>query len=154
MENKDYMKEYRNTPLGRAQMLISNYIRNDRNNGFGKVVDFDARWIVENIMSKPCSHCGKTGWDKIGCNRIDNTKGHTKDNIEPCCRECNIGQGAIDYNSKQVYQYTLDGQLVNKYSSAMDAERKTGFNHSHIIECCNGKHNKHKNFKWSYEIYQ
>ena len=31
------MKEYRKTPLGRAQMLISNYIRNDRDNGFGKV---------------------------------------------------------------------------------------------------------------------
>lgn len=150
MEKKDYRK----TPLGRASMLIQNYIRNDRNNGFGKVVDFDIKWMVENIMSKPCVYCGKEGWDIIGCNRIDNSKGHTKDNVEPCCRSCNIGKGAIEYNSRPVYQYTLGGKLIGKYSSTMEAERKTGFSHAHISECCNGIHNKHKNYKWSYEIYK
>ena len=147
------MREYRETPKGRANMLIANYKRNDRNNGFGDVVDFDSQWIVENIFTV-CPHCGETDWHKLGCNRLDNSRGHTKDNVEPCCRRCNIGLGAVENNSKKVYQYTLDDELVNEYESAMDAERKTGFNHSHIIESCNGKHNKHKNYKWSYEIYK
>lgn len=149
---RDWVREFRKTPSGRANMLLRNYIRNDRNNGFGDVIDFDADWMVENIMNKPCVHCGKTGWDKIGCNRIDNSKGHTKDNVEPCCRECNISLGAIEFNSKTVYQYTLDGELVSKYSSAMDVERATGFNHSHIIECCNGKIKTYKKYKWVYEM--
>lgn len=25
---------------------------------------------------------------RIGCDRIDNSKGHTKDNVVPCCVEC------------------------------------------------------------------
>lgn len=148
----NYMGEYRNTPKGRAKMLIANYVRNDRNNGFGNVIDFDSEWMVENIMNKSCAHCGKTGWKIIGCNRLDNSKGHTKDNVEPCCRECNISQGATEYNSKLVSQYTLDGVLVDKYYSAMDAERKTGFNHSHIIECCNGKIKTYKKYKWVYGL--
>lgn len=87
-ENK-YLKEYRKTPMGRAKILLSNYNRNDRIHNRGKG-DLTAKWIVENIFSKPCAHCGKEGWQVIGCNRIDNSKPHSKDNVEPCCRECNI----------------------------------------------------------------
>ena len=149
--NTDYMRVYRKTPKGRAMMLISNYIRNDRNNGFGEVIDFDTEWMIENVLSKPCAHCGKEGWDIIGCNRLDNSRGHTKDNVEPCCRECNISLGAIEYNSKPVCQYSIDGKFIERFESAMDAERKGGFNHSHIFECCNGKLKTHKKFKWAYE---
>ena len=39
------------------------------------------------IMSKPCVYCGDT--KRIGCDRLDNEKGHTKDNVVPCCVECN-----------------------------------------------------------------
>lgn len=62
----------------------------DEDRGFGKdALDFDSEWMIENILLKPCVHCGETDWTKIGCNRIDNTKPHTKDNVEPCCRNCN-----------------------------------------------------------------
>ena len=27
--------------------------------------------------------------EKIGCDRVDNSKGHTKDNVVPCCITCN-----------------------------------------------------------------
>ena len=86
--HKEYLKEYRNTPMGRALYILGNYNLSDRkyNRGQG---DLTAQWIVENIFSQPCKHCGKTGWDIIGCNRIYNDKPHTKDNVEPCCEECN-----------------------------------------------------------------
>lgn len=29
----------------------------------------------------------------MDCNRIDNSKPHTKDNVEPCCKSCNSRLG-------------------------------------------------------------
>ena len=48
-----------------------------------------AEWIIKNIFSRPCAHCGETDWRKLGCNRLDNSKPHTMDNCEPCCLKCN-----------------------------------------------------------------
>lgn len=85
----EYNKEYAKTPMGRAQRQYQQYKFMDTRNGFGDVIDFDAKWIVESIYTKKCAHCDETDWHKLGCNRIDNSKGHTKDNVEPCCFHCN-----------------------------------------------------------------
>ena len=83
-------KEYQDTLKGTANRRIQSYRRMDEERGFGKeCLDFDSGWLIENILLKPCVHCGETDWTKIGCNRLDNTKPHTKDNVEPCCRSCN-----------------------------------------------------------------
>lgn len=64
------------------------------------------------------------------------------------------------HNSKQVYQYTLDGELVGIYPSASEAARDTGFKQSNISRCCNGGYTykgewinyiTYKGYKWSYE---
>lgn len=81
-------KQYRQTPIGRAVNLLGGYQRNDKKYKRGECT-LTAQWIVENIFTKPCAHCGKTGWEIIGCNRLDNTLPHTPDNVEPCCEECN-----------------------------------------------------------------
>lgn len=86
---KEHQKQYNQTPMGRALYLLNNYNRNDKKHNRGKG-DLTAQWIVERIFSQPCVHCGKEGWDVIGCNRLDNSLPHTKDNVEPCCLECNI----------------------------------------------------------------
>ena len=38
------------------------------------------------------------------------------------------------------------------YPSAMEAERQTGANNSHIIECCRGKQKTCKGYHWQYFI--
>lgn len=81
----EYQKEYGKTPMGRAQHQIQQYKKMDRRNGFGDIIDFDAKWMVDNIYTKKCAYCDETDWRKLGCNRIDNSKGHTRDNVEPCC---------------------------------------------------------------------
>lgn len=86
---KEYDKQYRKTPMGRASHLLMAYNQSDKKHNRGKG-NLTAEWIVENIFSKPCTHCGISGWEVIGCNRIDNDKPHTKDNVEPCCGKCNI----------------------------------------------------------------
>ena len=52
-------------------------------------------------------------------------------------------------NSKQVAQYTLEGELNKVWNSAMEAERN-GFSQRHISECCQGKRKTHKGFIWKY----
>ena len=52
-------------------------------------------------------------------------------------------------NSKQVAQYTLEGELVKIWDSIMEAERN-GYHQGHISECCQGKRKTHKGFIWKY----
>ena len=52
--------------------------------------------------------------------------------------------------SKQVYQYTLDGELVRVWSSTRECGRN-GFSQSAISNCCNGKLKTYKGYKWSYQ---
>lgn len=97
-----YRKNWFKTPIGRAWSLLSAYNKSDKIYNRGKG-DLTAEWIVENIFSKSCVHCGETDWHKLGCNRLDNTKPHSKDNVEPCCRECNL---KLPRNSNQISEYS------------------------------------------------
>lgn len=95
---KEYNKNYSKTQYGRAYRLVNNYKLMDKRKGFEPSVDFNAQWIVDNIFSKPCPYCGETDWHLLGCNRIDDSKPHTKDNVEPCCKNCNckLGMSKLD----------------------------------------------------------
>lgn len=72
----------------RASNLVSAYKQQDRKYDRGECT-LTAQWIIDNIFTQKCAHCEKTGWDKLGCNRLDNSLPHTPDNVEPCCGECN-----------------------------------------------------------------
>lgn len=95
----EYQIEYDKTPMARANSLLCGYKRAD-NLFRGGGCTLTAKWIVENIFSKPCAHCGETDWTKIGCNRLDNSKPHTPDNVEPCCYNCNIKLLEMDRDNK------------------------------------------------------
>lgn len=133
--------------LRRAKNLVSDYKWHDVNtHGFNDEVDFDGQWIVDNIFDKGCIYCGETDWRKLGCDRIDNTKPHTKDNVVPCCTRCNKLRsnkftvdemkeiGAVikrienrhkDYclrRSKKVASYDKEGNLVKEYKAASQVQ--------------------------------
>lgn len=99
-ENKDtidetkanYQLKWRKTQIGRASYLVGNYQRHDKKAKRSECT-LTAKWIVENIFSKPCVYCGKTDWHELGCDRIDNSKPHTPENVVTCCEECNIKRG-------------------------------------------------------------
>ena len=136
---------FNSTKMGRAIRLVNNYNWMDkkanRENG-----DLTPIWVIENIFSKPCAHCGIEGWKVIGCNRLDNSKPHTMDNVEPCCEHCNHVLGG-KMKGKKVYQYTLDGVLVKIWENGNECAQ-LGFTHVH--ECCNGKRKTNKGYIWSY----
>lgn len=105
----------------------------------------------------------------------EDKKNNNVDNLEWCSAKYNMnyGEGAktrhkkINYSKpcyaknakingmktcKPIFQFSKDGVIVNKYASAKEASRKTGFNHSHICECANGKRYKTVgNYIWKYE---
>lgn len=140
-------KEWLHTPRGRASSLLNAYNHQDAKHNRGKG-DLTSEWIVKHILFEPCAHCGKKGWQIIGCNRLDNSKPHTKDNVEPCCKDCNDSQQK-ETLKKVVYQYTLNGELVKVWSSSCECG-KNGFHQGLVSECCNSKRKSHKGYKWSY----
>ncbi len=86
------------------------------------------------------------------------------ENLEWCSASYNMNYGTIKQRlrerelnhpklSKAVCQYTLDGELVATYPSAMEAMRQGGFHRGHIDECCNrSKYYKtHKGFIWRFK---
>ena len=41
------------------------------------------------LISKPCTYCGKIGNPYNGVDRTNNNKGYIKENCTPCCAYCN-----------------------------------------------------------------
>jgi hypothetical protein len=73
----------------RASKLLATYRNNDNRRGYENNLKKD--WFISNILSKPCHYCNST--DRIGSDRIINSKGHTMDNVVPCCYNCNVLRG-------------------------------------------------------------
>lgn len=73
----------------KASKMISAYRCKDIKNGLPEC-NIDIDWMIDNIIKKPCIYCGDT--KRIGCDRINNNLGHTKDNVVPCCYECNCAR--------------------------------------------------------------
>lgn len=69
----------------KAVKMVNQYKCRDKK--LGMICDITFNWFIDNIVTKSCIYCGST--DRIGCDRADNSKGHTIDNVQPCCFECN-----------------------------------------------------------------
>lgn len=89
----EQVKQYRSTQLGRANRIKINYLHYDKKRGFPTDQNIDEDWIIENIFGSSCIYCGESDWQKLGADRIDNTKGHTPDNCVCSCKKCNEKRG-------------------------------------------------------------
>lgn len=75
-------KRYRES--NRDKVLFNNYSRLDKIKG--RVSDLTLE-DVRRIIQSPCIYCGDKG--DVGLDRIDNSIGHSVENILPCCSVCN-----------------------------------------------------------------
>ena len=89
-------KRYNSTEFGRAVNLCTTYTQSD-NNANREKCTLTPQWIVDNIFSSKCIYCGEDDWTKLGCDRIDNSKPHTPDNVVCSCWECNNKRGTKTY---------------------------------------------------------
>ena len=96
-EMSEWSTKYHSTQKGRAINLVNNYRYVDKKYKREECT-LTAEWVIQNIFSKPCHYCGESDWTKIGCDRIDNTKSHTPDNVVPCCLECNLKRNNKTYD--------------------------------------------------------
>lgn len=72
---------YLRTPLGRFKML--------RNRAVCKGIELTLTLEeFSEIISFPCAYCGEKE-QRIGIDKMDNSKGYTKENSAPCCKTCN-----------------------------------------------------------------
>ena len=86
-------------------------------------------------------------------NRLENL------NLMTCKENINFGTGIERCHnqlingkcSKSVLQFTLDNILVKEYPSIKQAGRETGFAHTNICACCNGKYKQAHGFIWRYK---
>ncbi len=93
-DNKEKVLEYhrqyqKESQVGRANYLLQSYKQKDKKYNRGECT-LTTDWIVKNIFTSKCVFCGESDWHKLGCDRIDNDKPHTEDNVQCCCGECNV----------------------------------------------------------------
>lgn len=105
------VKDYRTsnmTPRQKASKMISSYKNKDKKMGFDNVCDINIDWMIENIFNKQCEYCGDT--ERLGCDRINNDKPHTMDNVVPCCYECNCARN----NNFSYEEMKIIGETIRK----------------------------------------
>lgn len=73
--------------LFRTARMFGAYKLSDKKKGFGFNITLD---FMREEARKGCTYCGHT--ERIGLDRIDNTRGHELDNVVPCCYECNCAR--------------------------------------------------------------
>lgn len=90
-EKRKYWNEYYHTPINHCECLIKGYKKMDKKRfGTDETCDITKEWMLQQIEMHNCRYCGENDLFKLGLNRLDNTKPHTKDNVEVCCGDCNV----------------------------------------------------------------
>lgn len=144
----------------KAQKLKARYIDLDKKK-FGVGNDLDVDWIVENIINSKCEYCDESNWNKLGCDRIDNSKPHTKDNVICSCGRCNVVRGnkfsvedmkeigevikrierrntvykVAKKKGKAVAKVDRDGNIIKTYPSIMETVAD-GYNRTCVGKAC------------------
>ncbi len=97
-ENKEKSNEIKNNwrknnpQKVRARSILDRYTDKDNNDNRGECT-ITVKWIMDNIFTSKCIYCGDSDWRHLGCDRIDNSKPHTEDNVVCSCGICNIERG-------------------------------------------------------------
>lgn len=113
-------------PIGYAKQKVQHYRWMDKERGFDPSQTISAEWFLENIMYKPCAHCGLLKVGAIGANRIDNTKGHTEDNVEAACWSCNASLGVKDAIERGLH-WTCKRKANQSFKDYVNEHKKQSF---------------------------
>ena len=54
-------------------------------------------------------------------------------------------------NNKQIYQKDLTGNIIKEWNTIKEASSSLELSEMYIIQCCKGKREQYKNYKWEYK---
>lgn len=81
----------------RGDTLFNDLSQSDKKKGRSNDLDKD---FVKLLIEQDCVYCGATKDQvRIGLDRIDNSLGHFKSNVVPCCSRCNLTRGNMPYDA-------------------------------------------------------
>lgn len=109
----------------------------------GKHHTEEAKKKISDAGKRPCSEETKR---KIGLANRGSNNGMYGKTISDYARRM-----IIERFSKPVLQLDLNNNIINRFSSASEAERYLGGKGSHIGCCCLGKRKTAYGYKWKYE---
>ena len=72
----------------RTSKMLSQYRLSDKKRNME--CDITLEEFRKDYATKNCVYCYTD--KRIGLDRLNNSKGHTKDNVAPCCYECNVAR--------------------------------------------------------------
>lgn len=103
-----------------------------------------AQSFLDNPNNLPCIN-----------HKDENPLNNNIENLEYCSFLYNDNYGTRNKRiakrlSKQVGQYSLDGNFIRSFQSTQEIQRELGFNQGHISKCCNGKQKTAYGFIWKY----
>lgn len=86
----------------------------------------------------------------------ENKTNNRADNLESCTILYNNIYGerlqkVSKTQSKKVYQYDLNWNLINVFESCKQASKKTKINADNISQCCHGSYKQAGNYYWRYK---
>lgn len=109
----------------------------------GKHHTLEAKLKISLAGRRPCKEQTKI---KIGEANKGPKNGMYGKHLSPCAIS-----NLIKVHSKPVLQLDKDNNIINRFSSASEAEKCLGGKGSHISCCCLGKRKTAYGFKWKYE---
>ncbi len=142
------------------QQKTNSKIRND------VLPNYTQKQLITWCLSQPLYHklhkawivSGYNKWAAPSCDRIDDYKPYTLDNLQLMTWKENSNksyadtkEGRLNKRSTSVLQCTSDGvRLIKEHHSIRNAERLTGVHRVKIIDCCEGRKSTAGGYVWSY----
>lgn len=148
---------YEVSDWGRVKNQKNGFMKNHLNGGYNRVHlsknNIQKFYYVHRLVAKAFIP-NVNNHDFINHKDEDKTNNNV-DNLEWCTREYNNNYGTRNKkvakaNSKHVYQYSLDGELIAIWPSVKEVAKECGFCKESISKCCNSKLKKHKGYIWKY----
>lgn len=120
-----YNKQFYQTIAGMAARRRNHYLADDKEKGFDTAQTITAKWIAENILTASCIYCHDAEPYHLGCDRIDESKGHTPDNVVCACPVCNWERSLQKMSVEEFVEYR---KTHPRFKKTMDdkVDRKTG----------------------------
>ena len=98
-QRRTWKKESRKDPKHWARNIYHDTRKSDRKHNRDNDLSYD---FIRAMINCPCPDCGRSNI-RMTLDRIDNTKGHTQDNVRACCIRCNYTRGDMPYEAWKLF---------------------------------------------------